>query len=262
MVESYNSSKTSSSPFEIRGRFGVKFLYAPQNTKVNNDHIVGSYAEDWEIEESNWKEMPHVALANIPTYDEQGKLTAKPGPGLQIDPKSVEKFVRVYGGFREAYGYAEDEETEIFDQDIAEVAKHQERLRRVWSFQGQGSESLDMYDVQCDLGWGYFSTHLFTVDMDSGRRFDQIDLRTDDLWRLIGFLFLRDFVAKKIGVCGNPDCPAPYYLKSRRHQQFCQSGSGSCTAYAQRQYALKWWRDNKKGSPAKKRGKTPRRKSR
>jgi hypothetical protein len=39
--------------------------------------------------------------------------------------------------------------------------------------------------------------------------------------------------------CGNPECPAHYFLAKRRTQKYCERGS--CTAYAQRRYALSWW---------------------
>lgn len=41
--------------------------------------------------------------------------------------------------------------------------------------------------------------------------------------------------------CHNPDCPAPYFLARRKDQKYCERGD--CTAYAQRQYALKWWKE-------------------
>jgi PAS domain-containing protein len=34
-------------------------------------------------------------------------------------------------------------------------------------------------------------------------------------------LFLRDCGAKKTRVCVNPDCPAPYFLQTRKGQKFC-----------------------------------------
>ena len=262
MVQQNSSSKASSVRVKIAGRFEVVVspLWVPQNTNIDNGRIVGSGLR--EINPDGWKDMPHVALANILTDDEQGISTTKPGPGLQINPTSVEQFVRTYGGFREAYGeIMEDEYGEIFDQDIAEVAKYQESLRRAWSFQVQGDEYEDLFHVQNELRWNFWNENYFNIDVFPGYRYDQIDLTTDDLWKFIRFLFLRDFIAGKIGFCGNPDCPAPYYMKSRSHQQFCLARKGACRAYAQRQYALKWWRDNKKGRPAKKHGKSPRRES-
>jgi hypothetical protein len=62
--------------------------------------------------------------------------------------------------------------------------------------------------------------------------------------RLILMLFLRDHAAGKTAICANPDCPAPYFLKSRRTQKICEAGE--CVAWAQRNYSLKWWRENRK----------------
>ena len=44
----------------------------------------------------------------------------------------------------------------------------------------------------------------------------------------------------KMAVCGNPECPAPYFLKKRATQRFCERGP--CVEYGQRQHALNWWR--------------------
>jgi hypothetical protein len=40
--------------------------------------------------------------------------------------------------------------------------------------------------------------------------------------------------------CQNPDCEMPLFVARRRDQKYCELGQ--CTAHAQRQYALKWWR--------------------
>ena len=72
-----------------------------------------------------------------------------------------------------------------------------------------------------------------------------VQLRPRDLWTSICFLFLMDHTAGKIGLCKNPDCPAPYFRKKRKTQKFCEAGP--CVAYAQRQYSLDWWnREGKK----------------
>jgi hypothetical protein len=55
--------------------------------------------------------------------------------------------------------------------------------------------------------------------------------------------------------CGNPGCPAPYFLARRTDQKYCERGE--CTRYAQNRYALKWWGEHglvwranrKKGRP-------------
>jgi hypothetical protein len=79
-----------------------------------------------------------------------------------------------------------------------------------------------------------------TVTVRSG---GSVVLTTADPWTFICFLFLQDFVAGRVGFCGNPDCPAPYFRKKRRTQKYCEQGP--CVQYAQRQYSLDWW--NRKG---------------
>jgi hypothetical protein len=66
-----------------------------------------------------------------------------------------------------------------------------------------------------------------------------VALETKSLWRFICLLFLDS----NPGFCANPDCPAPYFLKHRKTQKFCDLGP--CTEYAQRRYALKWWHENR-----------------
>lgn len=45
---------------------------------------------------------------------------------------------------------------------------------------------------------------------------------------------------QKLGVCGNPKCPRPYFLRSRAGQQFCNRKA--CLSYGQREHKLRWWR--------------------
>lgn len=44
----------------------------------------------------------------------------------------------------------------------------------------------------------------------------------------------------KLAYCHNPDCPAPHFVARRKNQKYCERGD--CTAFAQRQYALDWWK--------------------
>jgi hypothetical protein len=52
-----------------------------------------------------------------------------------------------------------------------------------------------------------------------------------------------------LAVCGNPDCPARYFIGRRSDQKYC---GGDCTEYAQRQYALKYWNEEGKHRRAEK----------
>jgi len=62
------------------------------------------------------------------------------------------------------------------------------------------------------------------------------------VWALVCLLIVRDRAAGRTAVCANPECPAPYFLKSRKTQKICEAGE--CVAWAQRNYARKWWREN------------------
>jgi hypothetical protein len=48
---------------------------------------------------------------------------------------------------------------------------------------------------------------------------------------------------KHFGLCENPDCPAPYYVKSRKDRRSCSQEA--CKVFIQRRSALRWW--HKKG---------------
>jgi len=52
-----------------------------------------------------------------------------------------------------------------------------------------------------------------------------------------------------LAVCYNPWCAAPYFVAKRKTQKYCDRGD--CTAFAQRQYALSWWRRKHDQEPSK-----------
>ncbi|WP_263373918.1 hypothetical protein [Granulicella aggregans] len=70
-----------------------------------------------------------------------------------------------------------------------------------------------------------------------------VSIVAPNLWTFICLLFIRDHGAGKTGVCLNPECPAPYFIRRRRTQRICESGD--CVSWFQRQHALKWWRENR-----------------
>lgn len=53
-------------------------------------------------------------------------------------------------------------------------------------------------------------------------------------------LFLLDLMrwAELTRYCGNPDCPAPYFIATRRSQKYC---CFECSEPAQREFKRKWW---------------------
>jgi len=60
--------------------------------------------------------------------------------------------------------------------------------------------------------------------------------------------------AAKLAHCYNPDCPVPYFVAKRKDQKYCERGD--CTAYAQRQYALDWWKREHSSEIRKRRSKS------
>jgi len=279
LVEQHNRSKTSSGypSFEVKGTV-IFVAQRPRDTNITGGHIVGRFCgldppadgrtweevseawrsgelsdsqvdqlvaevdrhEDEYIRAADWKEMPHVFLANLPTYDAQRKPTAKPYLKLLVDRESVAKFVKTYGVLS-----GQQVTHQNFDQHIADILAVQRALRRSWLY-ATGHQSMS------PSWWaGYGGPDPFHVHIFQEGNHSKIELETRDLTTFIHHLFLRDCAAGKLGVCGNPDCPAPYFLKRRRNQKYCERGS--CTAYAQRQYSLKSWRRRGKRSRAEKR---------
>ena len=56
--------------------------------------------------------------------------------------------------------------------------------------------------------------------------------------------------ASKVAVCRNPDCPAPYFLATRRSQKYC---TAECARPAQREFKLAWWNKTGKHQRARQR---------
>ena len=53
--------------------------------------------------------------------------------------------------------------------------------------------------------------------------------------------------ARKLHYCGNPECPAPYFLAKKSSQRFC---SEVCAQAGQREAKRNWW--NEHGAPRRK----------
>jgi hypothetical protein len=58
----------------------------------------------------------------------------------------------------------------------------------------------------------------------------------------------------KMGVCANPQCPQPFFLKGRKGQRFCDRPT--CAAYGQREHKRNWWREH--GEEMRRKAKTRR----
>lgn len=166
------------------------------------------------FKESYWSEPPHIAFANMRAED----------------PKAAESFTRRYGVLHVANMDENDPDGQKFEIDSAFLLHMQERLRQAWP---SGDERFGgtRIDLEGEVEEGFESD----VVVSGGF----VHLRPKDLWRSVCFLYLWDVHAGKLGFCGNPDCPAPYFRKKRKTQKYCEQGP--CVQYAQRQYSLDWW---------------------
>ena len=224
------------------------FGYLPQDVHTVAGIIEGRISSKEPLDKYPWHVPPHVALANLPTRDANGVTKMTPEEGLILDTKSAEKFVREYGFLHRKLPsenqLASDWADVIAGESVTDIASVQETLRQAWSLQllirgvPFRSDTASLKDF-----------HVFAGDNG------ELDILTDDLWSFIGVLFTIDDKAGRLGVCSNPDCLAPYFMKKRKSQKFCEAGP--CVAYAQRKYALRWW--NTEGKKRREKKQTKRR---
>jgi hypothetical protein len=231
----------------------------PCDNAEEGDRIVGTMARQL-IDQSRWTMLPHLALANLPSYDASGmfklrlddsvlpivwdlsptELAARK-PELTIDAKAVQKFVQTYGllsveDLREVRAAVPGGALDLgFQEKLSSFASAQELLRRAWG----GDRSVVDINLKTEIDFGF---ELRALEIIRPRA--EALLETEDLWKFICFLFLVDDAKGRTGLCANPGCPAPYFLKKRITQKFCELGP--CTAFAQRKYALEWWHDKGK----------------
>jgi hypothetical protein len=240
---------------------------APRVSRIVDGHILAKPdSMSWEA----WKDMPHVALANLRTLDREGKVVFRPEPELQIAPEAVQKFVGTYGGFCEAYRLGASPADYVdspIDQPIENVARRQDCLRRAWldmspipqPLMPRLDDSEDSFrdkktwDIhQVEASFDSLVEGLRGMQDDSGflatfypERKIPFTVTSTDLWTLIRCLYLLDSGAGKIGYCENPGCPTPYFVKRRRTQKLCELGP--CTDWAHRRDALKYWNQTGEG---------------
>lgn len=120
------------------------------------------------------------------------------------------------------------------NESHADLSALRDELRRHWN-----GETLDTFGFRLanrpysQMERGVARWHEFT-DRSGVQRAVPILF---DLPRTVAIALLE--IAPDAGVCGNPDCPAPYFIKKRNTQRFCVS---VCANYGQREHKREWWR--------------------
>jgi hypothetical protein len=164
------------------------------------------------------EEPPHEAFANVQDdraagwafYDRWGLIAESP-----ITSEQLESFYRATS----------------FPCPVIDLERR-DALRAAWRGEDRSESGLgEDYIERCAGQWMKFSW-VFKAG--------NAELVPEDLWSAICVLFLRDRAAGKTAVCENPDCPAPYFIRKRKTQKFCEAGP--CVGYGARQRANKWWK--------------------
>jgi hypothetical protein len=179
--------------------------HLPESTEVRDGHVFGVLGAEM-ANPAQWKEPPHERLANLPTHDTRAEglvLTTKPVSGL-ADPKAMESFVKrhgvLWGRIRQSTG--------SFDEDAVRFASAQDLLRRAWT-----DDSVAIREIEEQVE--------DALEARPSVRAGGIEVTIENLWSFICVLFLRDYVAGKVKVCANSDCPHPYFLEKRKGQKYC-----------------------------------------
>jgi hypothetical protein len=222
--------------------------------EVENHYAIVGTLGDERADASRWKEMPHEAFANLRLDDTKAvasfvkthgvlwgiKVDGYSIEGLSIDVLTEEQMLP---RAREAE-WSERDSPARFHEGSVRLFEYQRLIRRAWSGDDEAAREIQ-------------KTATLDVEIRPAVNSKGVTLVAKKLGSLIFVIFLRDYAARKCGVCSNPDCPARYFLRRRKTQKFCESGP--CVTYARRRYALKWWRDKGAKIRAKKQHKLNRR---
>jgi hypothetical protein len=174
--------------------------------------------------ESYWPEPPHVAFANL----------------LADKPEAVEAFTKRYGVLSRDYIDRNDPDGQNFAIDSITFLFKWDTFRNAWmaecatneeEYPKNGLGVISIVEIES------YVEQSFETDVRVSEGL--VHLWPRDTWSSICFLFLWDARAGKLGFCGNPGCPAPYFRKKRKTQKYCEQGP--CVQHAQRQYSLDWW---------------------
>ncbi len=175
------------------------------------------------VDVETWDVQPHVALAN-----------------LGQSPQATIAFLRKYGPletqvllwFGKGHNYSEFPDR-TFSLDIGTWVEEQNVLRLAW----RG-------DNRALFAIGNTMDFRSTLDKD---KLDHWRLEVVGLERYICLLFIKDRSEGKTGICENPDCPAPYFIRNRSDQLFCKH---SCAvAVSNRKLRERQRSPKQKGSP-------------
>jgi hypothetical protein len=145
---------------------------------------------------------------------------------LRDEPEAIAAFAKKYGpivvpGLGDEHGPHEA-------HDLKVARAYRNGLRAAWAG-----------DKEAVAGIQRAVKHLLATISVTGTR---IEIEPRESWVAAYLLFLQDQSEGKPGICANPECAAPYFIRKRNTQKFCEAGP--CVAYGARLRANKWWHEH------------------
>ncbi len=167
---------------------------------------------------SRWKEPPQLVLANL-------NLSIGDVSHVEVSNRSaIEAFLRRYGplsGINIFVGTTPEGHPGFYES-VKKFVSFQKLLRSAWI--GEAAAIEEIKNLAAPREGKHPNLKLWTGGRGHARfalRAEGIEIAVAQLKTFICLLFLEDRRAQRAKVCGNPDCPAPYFLQERKGQTFC-----------------------------------------
>ena len=168
--------------------------------------------------ERKWPDAPHVAFANLSLDDTTLKMfTQRYGP-LYTPLKWSRAEEILMSESKDPFGTA-SALARIFTPDLGRAKEMQELLRRAWRGERSAIVELEHDLMQKGLHPWFGVTEKVLGLKDAPT--DALTLFADDIWTLVRIAFLLDYKGGRAKTCANPDCPTPWFVESRKGQEFC-----------------------------------------
>jgi len=161
---------------------------------------------------------------------ESGRLAAQHRTSMLLDLANLDDSLCARFYLRYARWYS-------LPNEFEKLLKYRSQLRQVWSGTVNPMLALGTWVQEAQR---VRNRSLFRLAMSDGRWGVVPDSTLLPLSLALGVSKL----LPKVGVCANPDCPAPYFLKGRKTQRFCDRPT--CAAYGQREHKKNWWKEHGK----------------
>ena len=168
--------------------------------------------------EPKWPDAPHIAFANLQLDDASLRMfTQRYGP-LYAPPKRSRAEEILISESKDPFGTA-SALFRLFTPELGRAQKMQELLRRAWRGEQFAIVELEHDLMQKGLRPWFGVTEKVLELKDAPP--DALTLYADDIWTLVRIAFLMDYKGGRAKICANPDCPTPWFVESRKGQEFC-----------------------------------------